>query len=62
MRKVTVIPIVVGAVGAISKRYDKFMKEVGVHIRVVYVQNTALLGTFRISRLVLFLVNWLKDM
>ena len=53
MRKVTVIPIVVGALGAISNRFEKFVKEVGIHIRVEHVQKTALLGTARILRLVL---------
>ena len=53
MPKVTVIPIVVGALGAISNRFEKFVKEVGIHIRVEHVQKTALLGTARILRLVL---------
>ena len=53
MQKVTVIPIVVGALGAISNRFEKFVKEVGIHIRVEHVQKTALLGTARIVRLVL---------
>ena len=53
MRKVTVIPIVIGALGAISNRFEKFVKEVGIHIRVEHVQKTALLGTARILRLVL---------
>ena len=53
MRKVTVIPTVVGALGAISNRFEKFVMEVGVHIRVEHVQKTALLGTARIFILVL---------
>ena len=53
MRKVTVIPIVVGALGAISNRFEKFVKEVGIHIRVEHVQKTALLGSARILSLVL---------
>ena len=53
MRKVTVIPIVVGALGAISNQFEKFVMEVAVHIRVKHVQKTALLGTARILRLVL---------
>ena len=53
MRKVTVIPVVVGALGAISNRFEKFVMEVGIHIRVEHVQKTALLGSARILRLVL---------
>ena len=53
MRKVTVIPVVVGALGAISKRLEKFVKDIGINIRVEHVQKTALLGTARILRLVL---------
>ena len=47
MRKVTVIPIVVGALGTISNRFDKLMKEVGKHIRFEHVQKTAMLETAR---------------
>ena len=53
MRKVTVIPIVVGALGMISNRFEKFVKGAGMHIRVKHVQKTALLGTARKLKLVL---------
>ena len=53
MRKVTVIPIVVGALGAISNRFEKFVMVVGIHIRVERLQKAALLGSARILRLVL---------
>ena len=52
MRKVTVIPVV-GALGAISNRFEKLMNEVGMHVHFKHVQKTALLGTARIFRLVL---------
>ena len=52
MRKVTVIPIVVGALGTISSRFEKFMKEVGKNIRVEHVQKSAMLGKARILKLV----------
>ena len=48
MQEVTVIPIVAGAFGVISKRLEEFAKEVGINIRVEHVQKTALLGTARI--------------
>ena len=53
VRKVTVIPIVVGALGAITTRFEKFVMEAGIELRVEHVQKTALLGTARILRLVL---------
>ena len=52
VRKVTVIPIVVGALGTISNQFEKFMKEVGKHSRVEHVKKTAILGTTGILRLV----------
>ena len=53
MQKVTIIPIVVGALGAITNRFGKFMQEIGIDIRIENVQKTALLGTVRLLRLVL---------
>ena len=53
VRKVTVIPIVIGALGAITTRFEKFVMEAGIELRVEHVQKTALLGTARILRLVL---------
>ena len=38
MRKFTVIPVVVGALGAISNQFEKFVMEVGIDIRVEHVQ------------------------
>ena len=52
VRKVTVIPIVVGALGAIT-RFEKSIMEAEIQLRVEHVQKTALLGTARILRLVL---------
>ena len=48
MRRVIVIPIVVGALRVISKRFEKFVREVGIYTRVKHVQKTALSGTARI--------------
>ena len=53
MHRVTVIPIVVGALGAITTRFKKFAREIGIEMRVEHVQKTALLGTARVLRLVL---------
>ena len=53
MRRVTVIPIVIGTLGAITTRFEKYVKEVGIELRVKHVQKTALLGTARVLRLIL---------
>ena len=50
MKEVTVIPVVVGALGAISTGFEKY---IGIKMRVEHAQKTALLGTARILRLVL---------
>ena len=49
----TVIPVVVGALGAITNRFGKCMQEIGIDIRIEHVEKTALLGTARVLRLVL---------
>ena len=53
VQKVTVIPVVVGALGAITNRFGKCMQEIGIDIRIEHVRKTALLGTARVLRLVL---------
>ena len=53
MKQVTLIPVVVGALGAVTNRFGKFMQEIGIEIRLENVQKTALLGTANVLRLVL---------
>ena len=53
MRRVTVIPIVIGTLGVITTQFEKYVKEVGIEMHVEHVQKTALLGTARVLRLVL---------
>ena len=53
MKKVIVIPSVVGASGAVSKELDKYIKKIGITLNIGHVQNTAILGTARILRKVL---------
>ena len=48
MKKVEVIPIVVGTLGAVSKILEKWIEKLGIHIRIELLQKTALLGTARI--------------
>ena len=53
MRKVPVIPVVVGALGAVCTRFEKFIKDIGITLKTEHAQKTASLGTGRILRLVL---------
>ena len=53
IKKVTVIPVIIGALGAVSKEFDKWIEKIGINLRIGHVQKTALLGTARILRKVL---------
>ena len=48
-----VIPVVAGALGAISAGFEKHIAAIGIEMRVDHAQETALLWTSRILRLVL---------
>ena len=53
IRHVEVVPIVVGALGGVSKRLDGWLMKLGIAIKKGLLQKTALLGTARILRKVL---------
>ena len=53
MKKVVGIPIVVGALGTITTKFEKYIESLGIEIRIEHVQKSALLGTARIIRKVL---------
>ena len=53
MRKVVVIPIVVGALGTITTKFEKYIGSLGIEIRVEHDQKSALVGTASIIRKVL---------
>ena len=44
MRKVIVIPVVIGALGAVSVNFKEYMKRIGVNVKLEVIQKTALLG------------------
>ena len=44
-KKVTVIPIIVGALGTVSKDLKNYIEKLGITIRLEHLQKTALLGT-----------------
>ena len=54
IKKVVVIPIVVGALGTITTKLEKYIESFGIEIRIEHVQKSALLGTARIIRKVLY--------
>jgi hypothetical protein len=53
MKKVIVVPVVVGALGVVSKKLDEWIEKLDVNIKIELIQKTALLGTARILRKVL---------
>ena len=53
MKKVVVIPIVVGPLGTITTKFEKYIESLGIYIRIEHVQKSAFLGTARIIRKVL---------
>ncbi|XP_073250267.1 uncharacterized protein [Porites lutea] len=55
MRKIIVVPVVIGALGAVSVNFKEYMKRIGVNVRLEVIQKTALLGTAKILRKVLSL-------
>ena len=53
--KVTVIPVVIGALVVISDKFERYMEKLDVKIAMEIIQKTALLGTARTLREVLSL-------
>ena len=54
IRSIKVILVVVGTLGSTSKKLKKYIEELGVVINTALLQKTALLGTVRILRKVLY--------
>ena len=53
LKKVEIVPVVVGALGCISKCFNRWMDMLGIKLCVGMVQKSVLLGTARILRKVL---------
>ena len=53
LRRVTVVPVIIGALGTVSKDIEKWLAEIDVTCRLESLQRTCLLGTARILRKVL---------
>ena len=55
MRKVIVVPVVIGALGAVLVNFKEYMRQIGVNVRLEVIQKTTLLGSAKILRKVLSL-------
>ena len=53
MRKVQVVPVVIGALGSVTQGFDKWIEKLGIPCNIAVMQKTALLGTARILTKVL---------
>ena len=53
LKMVEVIPVVIGALGSVTKGSDRWIEKLGIPFNVGVIQKTALLGTARILRKVL---------
>ena len=53
IKRLIVIPVVVGALGCVTKNLDKWLEKLDIKISTAFLQKTALLGTARILRRVL---------
>ena len=51
--RVTVIPIIIGALGTTLKKLEKGLEDIGIEIRVTELQKTVILHSARILRKVL---------
>ena len=48
-----VVPVLIGALGSLTKEFDEWIEKLGIKNNVGGMQKTALLGTARILRKVL---------
>ena len=52
VRKVIVVPVVIGALGAVSVNFKEYKKRIGVNVWLAVIQKTTLLGAAKILRTV----------
>ena len=50
IKKVEIVPVVIGAIGAVSKNFEQYMERLGIQIETELLQKTALQGKARILR------------
>ena len=58
LRSVTVVPVITGALGTVSKDIEKWLAETGVTCSLEALQTACLLGTARILRTLRHLRSW----
>ena len=51
--KAKVVPIVVGALGTVTRNLNSYLKEIGVNLTIQLIQKSSLLGTARTLRKIL---------
>ena len=61
MKDVEVIPVLIGALGAVTKQFKKWIQKLDLEIEVEMLQKPCLLGTARIIRKVLDMKLKLKE-
>ena len=50
MRKVEVIPVLIGELGTVTKHFEKWIENLGLDLTIEALQKPSLLGTVRIIR------------
>ena len=50
LRNVGIVPVMIGALGSVSAKFDKWMGKLGITCNVGIMRKSALLGTARILR------------
>ena len=53
MKKVTIVPIIIGALGTVTERIDSWLEQIGIDCPVALLQKGCLLGSARIIRKVM---------
>ena len=53
VKKVLIIPVIIGALGSVTKRFKSYLEQLKCEVRMEVVQRSCLLGTSRILRKVL---------
>ena len=53
LKHVEIVPVVIGALGSVTKDFERWIRKLGIAYNIEVMQKTALLGTARILRKVL---------
>ena len=53
LRKVNIVPVVIGALGAVTNNFSKYLDSIHCSLSVSKLQKTAVLGSARILRMVM---------